>query len=55
MPTCVQCGEPVKDEPGETTVIYNVPDDVFLCDESCENKRRVEDASVERESANAVY
>ena len=43
METCIQCGKPVKDEPGETTVIYCVADDVFLCDWHCENERRLED------------
>lgn len=41
MDTCIQCFKPVKDEPGETEVIYLVRDDVFLCNWHCENERRV--------------
>jgi len=44
--TCIQCGKPVKDEPGQTKVIYLVRlekgGDGFLCSEVCWNKEFTE-------------
>ena len=46
MPKCEICGKEVKDEPGPTKVIYNIPDDIFLCGEICENKRRIDNREI---------
>lgn len=46
---CIQCGKKVKDKPGKTKVIYVVRleegGDGFLCDENCENQRRISEKS----------
>jgi hypothetical protein len=38
---CIQCGKPVDES--DPRVIYLVRDDAFLCDQTCENHRRIDE------------